>query len=270
MTNVQDRLLPLLPAAISSPIDLAEQAPGEMPQTPFSLQGFPPDRIRPLMGPAIGAPVAFEGDPGPFVDAGCSGQYGFMGRLIAMLGEMLSSLRLGNVFGAGSPGQPSFANASASSAGDPHLEFDGTMQSGQTERSKFDSMCGHVDLLDSGSFAGGYRISTMTTVPNAAGVTYNQEAAVSTDDGETRVSLDDAGQAYVIEGSQRFALAGGQSVQLGHGEYVSRAASGSVTVSDDNGYGGSISTVLSENGNGVDVRVSAQNVRLGGDLLRGR
>ena len=62
-------------------------------------------------------------------------------------------------------------------------------------------------------------------------------------------------------------LANGQSYDLGNGETVTRNANGSLAVTDNNGMGGTITTTLSENGQGVDVTAQANNVDLGGDLL---
>jgi hypothetical protein len=48
-----------------------------------------------------------------------------------------------------------------------------------------------------------------------------------------------------------------------------RNADGSLEIRENNTEGGSIVTTLSLNGQGVDVRTHAQNVELGGDLMRG-
>lgn len=160
--------------------------------------------------------------------------------------------------------QQYFGNASASSTGDPHLAF-----SGDGTNAHWDSMSGHTDLLDSNSFDGGFRISTQTTTPNANGVTYNGAASVATRNGNTRVTLDNAGNATVDRYGRTFALQNGQSFDLGGGEHVSRGTDGSVDVTERNAQGGSIDTRLGENGRGVDVNVQAQNVDLGGDLANG-
>jgi hypothetical protein len=185
--------------------------------------------------------------------------------LASLLQQLISMLQ--NALGV-SGGGDFFQNASASSTGDPHLSFDGTGRHGHHRHSHFDNMRGESDLLHSNSFDGGYRISTMTTQPNANGATYNEEAAVTTGYGGTTVSLERNGMANVRQDGSAFTLADGESLDLGDGESVRRDANGSVYITDTNGNGGSISTVLSENGNGVDVNVQAQNVQLGGDLLR--
>jgi len=160
--------------------------------------------------------------------------------------------------------QQYFGNASGSSTGDPHLAF-----SGNGTNAHWDSMNGHADLLDSDSFNGGFQISTQTTAPNANGVTYNGSASVATRDGNTRVTLDKAGNATVDRNGQTFALQNGQSYDLGGGERVSRGADGSLDITERNRRGGSIDTTLRENGQGVDVDVQARDVRLGGDLVNG-
>jgi hypothetical protein len=128
-------------------------------------------------------------------------------------------------------------------------------------------MNSHADLLDSDSFAGGYQISTNVTQPGANGVTFNQSATITTGFGSTQVSLDKNGTATIQENGQSIALANGQSYDLGNGETVSRNGDGSVVVTDNNGIGGTITTTLSENGQGVNVNAQAGNVDLGGDLL---
>lgn len=211
-------------------------------------------------------------DPFGALDAGASAAsagFGALGGalspLIGSLGQLLS--RLSQQLGAGSsaaPGEQYYGNATGSSTGDPHLAFQG----GGTNAT-WDSMSSHGDLLDSDSFRGGYRLSTQTTAPDANGVTYNGSATVTTQDGRTAVSLDNAGNATISRDGRSYALADGERYDLGSGETVSRAADGSVEVDERNRNGGSIATTLSENGRGVDARVAATNVRLGGDLTGG-
>jgi hypothetical protein len=214
----------------------AQQAPS------FPMRPQQSDRISQFLQPAC----AGFGDP-----AGGSVQ-----RLITMIRQLFG--RAGRYF----------QNATASSTGDPHLAFEGTRADGSAQQTHVDSMTGHRNLLDSHSFAGGFRISTAVTAPGASGVTYNREASVSTAFGATQVSLDNAGNAFIAEGGTQYALADGASYDLGDGESVSRGSDGSLTIEDANGMGGSITTTLSENGHGDDVRVQAQNVELGGDMLR--
>jgi hypothetical protein len=175
-------------------------------------------------------------------------------QLMGMVAQLLSMFGLGGV----GNGEQYFQNANGSSTGDPHLNFNG---------SHVDSMTSHSDLLDSDSFGGGYQISTAVTQPGANGVTYNQQASVSTDFGQTQVTLDNSGNATIAENGMTFSLVDGQSVQLGNGETATRSSNGSVVIQDTNGTGGSITTTLSENGQGVDVNTQAGNVDLGGDLV---
>lgn len=181
-----------------------------------------------------------------------------LSQLVAMVQQLVASMN----------GQQHFSNATASSVGDPHLAFDGTNGAGQSQHTRFDSMQGHSDLLDSSSFAGGYRISTRVTQPNGNGVTYNRAATIATNFGNTRVSLDASGQARIVSNGQNIEIAYGQAVDLGNGEQVSRNADGSLVIADNDGMGGTIVTRLSTNGAGVDVNVDARNVDLGGDLVR--
>ncbi|HEY8320201.1 MAG TPA: hypothetical protein VIG46_00225 [Candidatus Baltobacteraceae bacterium] len=238
--------------------DLASDAP---------LTFSPADAISRMMPPLL--------DPlgvGSAVAGGLSPLLQSLGGLLQQLSQALGgSGGSFNGYGANCPGsscanapQQYFGNASGSSTGDPHLAF-----SGNGSNAHWDSMNPHADLLDSNSFNGGFRISTQTTAPNANGVTYNGSATVATRNGDDRVTLDNAGNATVVRDGQAFALGNGQSYDLGGGERVSRGADGSVDISERNARGGSIETTLRDNGQGVDVGVQAQNVRLGGDLVGG-
>lgn len=197
-------------------------------------------------------------------------------QLLNIIQQLLSALGLGGLGGLGGGGnswngpqgpETYFQDASGASVGDPHLSFNGTSGTGGNQSSHFDSMTGHSDLLDSDSFAGGYQISTGVTQPGANGVTYNQQATITTNFGGTQVSLDNNGNATLTQNGQMLSLADGQSYDLGNGETVARNANGSVVVTDNNGMGGTITTTLSRNGQGVDVNAQASNVDLGGDLL---
>ncbi len=180
-------------------------------------------------------------------------------QLMRLLQQLLSAL--------GGGGQSFFNTAQGSSVGDPHLAFNGTSASG-TQQSQFDSMDAHPDLLDSSSFQGGFQIGTAVTQPNANGVTWNRRAAVTTDFGSTRVSLDNNGQARIFSNGQYQELAAGQSMQLGSNETVTRNTDGSLVISDKNDSGGYVTTTLRDNGPGVDVNVDANSVALDGDLVR--
>jgi hypothetical protein len=165
-------------------------------------------------------------------------------------------------------GEAQFASATASSSGDPHLAFSGTTAAGAAVDENWKSMRSHGDLLDSNSFAGGYRVSTQVTQPNAQGVTYNASASVTTAAGATTVSMRADGSYAVSSGGANVALQPGQTTSLGNGESVTLNADGSLTVNDTNAAGGSIATTLKSNGDGgVDVTTQATNVDLGGYLV---
>lgn len=185
--------------------------------------------------------------------------------LLGIVQQLISMLGLG---GQRQTPQQYFTSANGSSAGDPHLAFDGTGVAGNRQHAKFDSMISHADLMHSSSFSGGFGISTQVTQPSANGVTYNREATVCTNFGNSAIELDNAGNATIRENGRTQTIAAGQSYDLGDGERVSRLQDGSLTIVDENELGGSITTRLTENGAGVDVNVQAQNVDLGGDLLQ--
>jgi hypothetical protein len=153
-----------------------------------------------------------------------------------------------------------FSNASGSSTGDPHLSFNG---------SHWNSMSSQPDLLDSDSIPGGYQVSTQVTAPNAKGVTWNQSATVALDDGNVAVSMNNEGQATVRSGDRLIPIAAGQTLNLGNGASVICNGNGSLSVLAQNGYGGSIQTTLTAQGQGVNVQTNASNVDLGGALVAG-
>lgn len=244
-------------------------APAGMARSGDAIRRLTQQHITPL-------PILPHGGGGAGTSGSLPAGGGIVAQLLAIVEQLLSLLGLGTLggglFGGGTSGGPPqgdqfFRSATATSAGDPHLGFSGTAANGAAQHAAFDSMTGHDDLLDSDSFSGGYQISTSVTQPAANGVTYNQQATVSTNFGDTQITLDKDGDATILQNGQPIHLANGQRFDLGNGETVSRSANGSVIVSDDDGLGGSITTTLSENGNGVDVNAQAANVDLGGDLL---
>jgi hypothetical protein len=161
-----------------------------------------------------------------------------------------------------------FQSASMSSWGDPHDSFDGTTSDGQNVGQSWDNMRSHADLLDSNSFSGGYQVSTQVTAPNQNGVTMNQSASVTTGNGSGVVTMNANGQYQITSNGQSVALQSGQTAQLGGGASVTLNSDGSLTVADQNGQGGSISTTLRSNGQGgVDVKAQASGVDLGGYLV---
>jgi hypothetical protein len=249
MNNIQERLVGTGIAPVLADVSAAADGTArQMLGSPIGRIGT--DAINVLRRPMTGMMTG--------------GAMGIVSQLLGIIQQLLSSFGFG---AQASSVQRYYANATASSTGDPHLAFDGTDGSGNARHARFDSMQGHSDLLDSASFAGGFRISTGVTQPGANGVTYNREATVSTNFGNTRVTLDNQGNAGIVSNGRTFSLTNGQTVDVGNGETVTRNADGSLSVTDDNGLGGSVTTRLSENGAGVDVNVQAQNVDLGGDLV---
>ncbi|MBD5635674.1 MAG: hypothetical protein IAI49_14475 [Candidatus Eremiobacteraeota bacterium] len=211
--------------------------------------------------------------------SGSTGLGGFGGIMNGFMNMLSCALNaLSSMFGGTSSSSPTpslpgpsqqtyFANATASSVGDPHDAFDGTTGQGTAVSEKWNSMEPHGDLLDSNSFAGGYRVSTTCTAPESNGVTYNASASVVTDGGATNVTLNANGSYAVTEGGQSVTLTRGEAVPLDGTESVTLGADGSLTIADSNTQGRSISTVLSSNGRGVDVKSTAANVDLGGYLV---
>jgi hypothetical protein len=185
----------------------------------------------------------------------------FLSQLLAQFFGGNNGNGLGNGIGNGLGPEQYFTNATGASVGDPHLSFDG---------STWDNMGSQPDLLNSNSFHGGYQLSTQTTPPNANGITYNQSATVSTNFGGTQVSLDNAGNATITQDGFSYQLQAGTTVDLGRGETATRNQDGSLAITCTNERGGEITTTMRENGRGVDVNTSAQNVDLGGALVRGR
>ncbi|MGB8265059.1 MAG: hypothetical protein WCE44_01920 [Candidatus Velthaea sp.] len=205
--------------------------------------------------------------------------------LYAMLGALLQQLQAwmsqfagaagnGNLANGNGAGPTQYAqNVTLSSTGDPHLAETGTLgspgQTGNSVNAHFDSMTPHTDLVSTGDVRGGYGVSTSTTAPNAAGITYNSSATVTTAGGNDAVTMTNTGSVSVTQFGQTQALTPGQTLTLENGATVSRNTNGSVTVSEQNDRGGSISTTLTQNGPGVDVTTQAQNLRVGGDIVDG-
>lgn len=153
-----------------------------------------------------------------------------------------------------------FQNASGSSEGDPHLSFNGA---------RWNNMTSQPDLLNSNSFAGGFQISTQATPANGKGVSWNQSATVSLNDGATKISMNNDGQATISNNGQSVAIERGQTLQLGNGDSVTYEQNGSLRVAAQNGNGGHIETTLTPEGRGVNVDVTAHDVDLGGSLVNG-
>lgn len=240
-------------------------------------------------GNASGANAPYGGGNAYGYGAGTSNTQGsllsMLGSLLQQLGSYLSQLTGGGNgsgygtggYGAGgyggSSGPSQYAqNVTLSSTGDPHLAETGTIASGgttSTVNSRFNSMTSHADLVSTNGVRGGYQVSTTVTAPNANGVTYNQSATVTTANGNDAVTMTNGGNVSITQFGQTTTLADGQSMQLTNGATVARAADGSVTISETNANGGSISTTLRQNGPGVDVTTNAQGLRIAGDIVNG-
>ncbi len=238
----------------------------------LGLSSFPPlgnisDGAFPMQDEVPGAVTAGDGvtlSGAPWLNSmtqnpAQTAMFGPLASLMQQLMQMLQSM-LGYQGGGCSPygGEQFFPNAQGASVGDPHLSFNGN---------HWNSMVSQPNLLNSDSIPGGFQISTQVTSPNAQGITHNQSASISLNNGQTTISMTNAGQASIQSFGQTIALAPGQSTQLGNGATVTCNQNGSLSVAVQNGCGGEITTSLSPRGQGVDVSVSAQNVDLGGALV---
>jgi hypothetical protein len=164
------------------------------------------------------------------------------------------------------PSQQFFANADGGSIGDPHDSFNGTSNGTRTD-THWDDMRSHQNLLSSDSFRGGYRVSTQVTAGANGGATMNSAATVSTDRGNSTVTVNADGSYSISASGNQLTLAAGQTGDLGNGASVTHNADGSFTVNAQNGNGGLITTTLTPRNGGVDVTNHAQNVNLGGYLV---
>jgi hypothetical protein len=202
----------------------------------------------------------------PYPGSANSQQGGFFAQIMQMLQSLMGML--GQLVPAqpGAGSQTPFSNATISSTGDPHLAIDGTLSDGSSVSMKYDNMQSDPDFVRSNSFFGGYHVSTQTTAPTANGVTMNQSATVTTCFGQNQVTFDKDGNATVAQNGNVTALSSGQTLNLGNGETVTDNGN-SLVVADTNG-GGSITTTMTQNGAGIDVTVNAQNVDLGGDVVK--
>jgi hypothetical protein len=198
------------------------------------------------------------------------GLFGPLMGILQQLMQMLQSL-MGNGssaspyggYGSCQPrngGERFFQNATGSSDGDPHLSFNGA---------QWNNMASQPDLLNSRSFPGGYRVSTQATPPNAKGITWNQSATVSLNNGATTITMNNNGEPSITSYGQTLSVSRGQTLELGDGESVKCEQNGALRVTAQNAQGSQISTTLSARGNGVDVDATAHDVELGGALVNG-
>ena len=190
------------------------------------------------------------------------GLFGPLMGILQQLMQMLQSLMGNGGYGSCQPrnGERFFQNATGSSDGDPHLSFNGA---------QWTAMASQPDLLNSRSFPGGYRVSTQATPPNAKGISWNQSATVSLNNGATTITMNNNGEPSVTSYGQTLSIGRGQTLELGDGESVKCEQNGALRVTAQNAQGGQISTTLSVRGNGVDVDATAHDVELGGALVNG-
>lgn len=209
------------------------------------------------------------GGIGAFGSANATGGslFGLIGNIIAQLQSVIGSYLNGCETGAAPPQR--FTSLDVSSTGDPHVAATGTRAGdcAPAVNEHYDSMTAHTDLVDSADVAGGYRVSTAVTQPDAAGVTWNRSAAVHLNDGADRVTMNRDGSFIVVDDGAPVQLSAGQTLQLSGGSTVSLGTDGALTVAATGINGGTIATTLRANGNGVDVSTHAQNITVGGDVV---
>jgi hypothetical protein len=191
---------------------------------------------------------------------------GILQQLMQMLQSLMGSAGCSSPYGGYGSCQPRngserfFQNATGSSDGDPHLSFN---------RAQWNDMASQPDLLNSRSCPGGFRVSTQATPPNVKGVTWNQSATVSLNNGATTITMNNNGEPSITSYGQTLSVGRGQTLALGDGESVKCEQDGALRVTAQNAQGGQISTTLSVRGNGVDVDTTADDVELGGALVNG-
>jgi hypothetical protein len=197
-----------------------------------------------------------QSDPYDGASSWSGGMYSIISQLMSVIGQLLGQMS-GGSWGSGS-GEQYFSSASGGSNGDPHLSFNGNT---------WNDMSSQPNLLNSDSIPGGYRLSTQATTPNSNGVTYNQQATVTTHNGNTQVSLDKNGNATLTRGGMTTSISPGQTIDL-RNETIARNQDGSLQIVSTNPSGGQIVTTMSQtaNGNGVNVNTTATDVDLGGAL----
>lgn len=218
-------------------------------------------------------PPSIYGGAAPMQGGGMMSQLmGIVSQLVGMLGQMLglgqSQTPAASYAAMPSAGpQSSVSNATITSTGDPHLGVTGTLTNNTSLALQYTDMNPDPALATSDSFYGGFDVSTQTTQPDANGVTYNQSATVTTAFGANQVTFDNAGNATILQNGVPVSIASGQSVALGQGESVTDNGN-SLVVTDSNSQGGTITTTMTQNGNGVDVSVNGQGLDLGGDVMQ--
>lgn len=253
------------PAFDPAPLAIGAEDAGAF--RPQSLAGYetPPatsDAIsRPWFAPAPGDAASFA--------SGFAGNsiYALVRNLVNQLQQLAASM-----FGEGrveTGPQQRVVDGTFSSTGDPHLAETATVQGpngNRTVDNHFDSMVAHDDLLHSTDVAGGYRVSTTVTNPNANGVTWNASATVHTNFDRDRIAMNGDGSIAITDQGRSVSISPGQTLTLSAGETVMENADRSLLVSAGDGFGGTIATTMRTNGTGVDVSTHATNIDIGGDM----
>ncbi|MDQ2857078.1 MAG: hypothetical protein M3R53_00315 [Candidatus Eremiobacteraeota bacterium] len=241
-------------------------SPPAAENTGFGAWGLEPIAAEPFEAPSRSGPTGPDASIGSLMN----GLMAALSNLVDRLGALLQGA--GDRTGGPAPGagQRFFQDASASSVGDPHDALTGTTGEGHGVSKRWDDVQGHPDLLDSDSFAGGYRVSTSITPPGASGVTQNQSATVSLDSGASSATLNHDGSYSVVSQGRNLTLEASRPTPLGSGATVTLNADRSLRVDDRSADGGDLGTTLRPNGSGgVDVTSDAHRVDLGGYLLHG-
>jgi hypothetical protein len=204
---------------------------------------------------------------------------GILTGLVSLLQQLIGSLvnqgqsqgqnQLPNRPCASNAGQRRFEDLDVSSTGDPHLAAVGTREGpgGGAIDAHWDSMTSENDLVHSTQIDGGYRVSTTVTQPGANGVTWNQSATVHANFDQDAVTMNRDGSFEIFDNGQEVRLGKGESATLSGGETVSENQDGSLLVSARSATGGTISTTLRANGQGVDVTTHAHEIAMGGDAI---
>lgn len=230
----------------------------------------------PPAAPAGGTPGTSDAvgpgwwNPPPASAAGGTndGYLGPLQNLLGTLGKAVSGLfgEIGSLLDA-----TPFSSALLSSVGDPHLGLQGTEvapdgSSPTPVSTRYDDMASQPDLFSIDAFGNGFTVATTVSAPNAAGVTTNQSASAAMNGGDA-VTLDADGTLSVTSAGRAVALAPGTSTTLSGGAVVADGTNGSVTIEENNGWGGSLATTFQANGTGVDVTATANGIGLNGSLV---
>jgi hypothetical protein len=128
-------------------------------------------------------------------------------------------------------------------------------------------MQSHNDLLTAPDVAGGFRLSSQVGTANAQGATMNQSVTASANHGRTAISFNANGNATIRQGNMTNTLAPNETLQLGQGLSVTDATN-SLVLQAKNANGSTLTTTLSDNGQGgVDINAQGNNIALGGYLV---